>query len=263
MKYLIIVLIACLVASSSASATSRQLPAIETVAISNQGFLDIVSSVSSLTEQLVAQASQLLGNLLRNANSAISNASNELQEGIANANKQLNEFIQSIENQIQQIGPCFEEARSKYHELRLATRAALKGCHVAGRQQLESIRGDLQNYHTINREAIERVRAKIQVCVNLPSLGDRIQCALDAARIAGQSINEIRENIASTARTIAGKVSLIVDQTNQCVEGELQTSRQQVIKITEETRQCIEDSEGSGGSGGEETESFFKLHKDD
>lgn len=242
MKFLIILLVFL---GTQSSAFSTLTPSQQQVAIDNQRFFDILSGISSVINQLIESGKRALDNFCNQTQNLIENEASIIENAYTNGINAFNEYVAQVQAEADQIQPCIEDIPEKIQNVREETRAAIKKCLENGRAQLQSIRDDIDNYRKINHEAIAGVQTFIEECVNRPSFGDKIKCAVDASRNISATVEVFRDNIENTKNIVVQKIREASASTHECIAQQIMNGQTKIKEILEEARQCLDDAKST------------------
>lgn len=254
MKLIIVLMIATLSLTYCTPTGTQQQFAKE-----NQRFFDILSGIGGVINQLVESVNSSLNNLWGQTQTWIQNEISEVENAIANGITAFNQYIAQAQEEMDalingQVVPCLNGVIERIQLARDETTNAINICHANGRDKLSTISQDIENYQKTKRESIEGMQAFIQFCVNEPSFGDKIKCAVDASRNISSTIGVLRENIANTTTIINAKINQVAQETHECVANELRQGQEKIQVILEDVRQCLEDA-GTTTTAAQTTES--------
>lgn len=231
------------------------------VALENQRFIDIIGGLSSLVGQLIESIKQALRDLVNQTGKWVQNEIATVEKAIAEGINAFNQYVKNVHELLNGvIKPCIEEVPEKIQKVKNATTDAVQECHQAGLAKLMSLQDDVLKYQQVNQNAIGASYMHIQTCFNAPNFGDKVICAVNAARNVSDTVEVLRENIVNTSAIISAKVKSAAVETHQCVSEKLKEGKQKIEEILNEAREClketttrvpapsttIDDSEGSG-----------------
>lgn len=213
-------------------------------AAENERFVNIFGALTSVVHQLGESVKNALNALKAQTESWIQKAILDLTNSVENA---INAFVKQAHDELNaiingQIKPCLGDVPDKVKIAIEETHLAIRVCHKNGWSKLSSIQEDINNYKNTNQKAVEGVIASIHSCVEEPDFGEKIKCAVDAARQISGALVVIRENIASTSTLVSTKIQEAVAEAYMCETMEIQTGQQKTESIFEDARKCIEDS---------------------
>lgn len=216
-------------------------------AVDNERINGVVTGVNALVSQLIESVKYSLSNLKAQTESWIQNEGREVVQSMENGVIAFNQYVQQVQAQLEalindQLKPCLEGIPEEIRAVHEETRSRIQTCQENGWSQLSLIEEDIENYRNINQEAAEGVVEFIQTCGNLTDVGDKIKCAVDAARNITNTIRVIRENIVNTSTIVSAKIRSAVTETHECISVEQQNGHQKIQAIFEEARQCLEES---------------------
>lgn len=265
-KFLII-LLALVSLSSCKTVDGRQQ-----VTAHNERFSDIASGIIGLVNQLIESVSQAFNSFVVQTTNWIQNELLEIENALASGVIAFNNYIEQVYAELkelieEQIVPCLEHVPENIEKVREETRIAVEACREDGKMKLSAVRQDMENYRVINQLEVDGMSAYIHSCVDQPNLGDKIKCAVDAARNISASVSVIRENIANTSEIISAKIRSAVQETHECIAAAISDGRAKIHQIFQEAQQCLEAARETSSQatasepahGGENSEASSSL----
>lgn len=223
------------------------------VSIEAKSFDGVISTLNAMISQLVASVQYAWENVVSQTQSWIQNEINQIEDAIVNGRNAFLQYVQQVEAELDslindQVRPCLADVPDKIKTVRNETELAVEQCRETGRSHLAAIEEDVVKYREVNQAAIEGVFAYIQSCANQPNPGDKIKCAVDAARNISSTVEVVRENIANTSKTVSATIRSVILDTHECIACELRIGREKVQEILEEARNCLEEAASSTAS---------------
>ncbi|CAO1420836.1 unnamed protein product [Diamesa serratosioi] len=216
--------------------------------IQNQRFFDLIGGIASVIGQLIQQTTQAIENfriqILENIAAQIASfeiylidTGNAFQNYVENVQAQIDALING------KIKPCLSGIPEDIQVVRQETRDNIEKCVEGGKLQLSSVKQEVEKYKVGTQLEIQKSQEIIDKCVQEQNFGDKIKCAVDAARIVSSAIARIRENISDTIETYRTSIGAILSGTMQCVTYEVQVGEAKMGAILENARQCLEATE--------------------
>lgn len=213
------------------------------VALENERFLDIVGGLSSLVSQLIASVKQALRDLVNLTGTWIHKEVATIESVIKEGIKSFNDYIKNVEKLINEtIKPCIAGVPLKIETIKNDTIDGVKQCQQAGLAQLMSIQYDVQRYQEETQKAIGASYSHIQACFSAPNFGDKVICAVNAARNVTDTVEVLRVNIAQLTSTVSEKIKSTAVQTHQCVSSKLKQGHQKIEEVLKEARECLKQT---------------------
>lgn len=240
MKFIIILLI-------FVGSTFCEIVDPQQVAIEDQRFVEIVSGISAVINQLIDSIKAALNDLADQTKNWIRNELAAYEKATASVIDSFNEYTRKVKAELEalvneQIKPCLEGLPQKIKAVEEETKQALKVCRRNGWSNLQTIKDDVANYRAIKQEAVTGMTAFIQSCANESSFSEKIKCTVEASRNVSRTAGVLRENIANTTAIVSAKIRTTVSKTHDCCVGVLRNSQREIQEIMEEARQCLEDA---------------------
>jgi Protein of unknown function (DUF725) len=210
------------------------------IAIENQRFIDIFGGLSSLISQLIESIKQALRDLVNQTGKWIQNEISTIEKAIADGFNAFNQYIKNVQELLNGvIKPCIEEVPEKIKKVKNETITEVQKCQQTGLAKLMALQNDVLEYQKVNQAAVGASYAHIQACFSAPNFGDKVICAVNAARNVSDTVEVLRQNIVNTSATISAKVKAAALETHECVSNKLKEGQQKIEGILNEARECL------------------------